>query len=256
MNICCRIYTEKPQNHLSPFSHFCINHIIFIQKFINIQEISHTEVKFQQLLRKFLSMKFLQELIHLPHHLKHSQRNCSGIWQDFVLCTLLFQSSKLSVHFFQCSHQTFAVIPGQSLRLQYIRSIHMSTVHFPSPVHQIVSFIDQKNVFSGSTLPEKSFQINIGIKYIIIITDHSVHPDCQIQAHFKGTHLPFLRIFQQSIPVIAVLRGPQFKNSIIHSVQMSSRPQTVLRIAFCFIAEAQLFLRGNGYHFKFQSMLL
>ena len=176
-------------------------------------------------------MKFLQELAHLPPSLSSIPRETAPGFGRISYSVHSFPELKLSVHFFQCSHQTFAVIPV-SLRLQYIRSIHMRAFPFPCP--QIMSFIDQKNILRKYP-PRKIFQINIGIKYIIIITDHSVTQTARSRHISKG-HLPFLRIFQQSILSQAVLRGPQFKNSIIHSVQMSSRPQTVLRIAFCFIA--------------------
>ena len=117
-----------------------------------------------------------------------------------------------------------------------------------------MSFINEKDIISTCTFPEKTFQMNCRVKHIIIITNYSVHPQRQIQTHFKRTHLPFLGLLPDSLPVISALRRPQLIDSVIDPVEMSPGVRTMYWITFGFVHKTQLLLGCNGHHFVFHSL--
>ena len=70
----------------------------------------------------------------------------------------------------------FVSILQQVFHLQNIFFIDRSTVHVPSTFHEVVCFIDQKQIISADIVCKKSFQMCRRIEHIIIITDHPIRP--------------------------------------------------------------------------------
>ena len=93
-------------------------------------------------------------------------------------------------------------------------------------------FINEKNIISGNIFPEKAFQMDIGIKGVIIVTDHPVYPDGKIQAHLKRTYLPFFCMSTDHFSGIYLFGCPKFIDCIVHPVKMSFRIGAFLRCTF------------------------
>ena len=69
-------------------------------------------------------------------------------------------------------------------------------------IDQIMSFIDKKNILPFNTFRKEAFQLCLGIKHIIIITDDSIYPKRQVKPHFKGAYLPLFRLCFKNFPGI------------------------------------------------------
>ena len=105
----------------------------------------------------------------------------------------------------------------------------------------------------GNIFPEKTFQMNIGIKHVIIITNDPIYPDREIETHFKRAHLPFFCMSTDHFSGIYLFCGPELINRIIYPVKMSFCIRTFLRCTFRSILKTQFFLCRDRRYLEFQT---
>ena len=93
-----------------------------------------------------------------------------------------------------------------------------------------------------SSVCEKSFQMCIGIKYIIIITDNSICPHRKIQCKFKRTDLELFCLFLDLLSPHSTAIFQKVIDCIINPVKMSFCIGAGLRITLCFFTKADFSL--------------
>ena len=233
----------------------CINHIIFIDEITDIQETPHLKIKIQKFFSKFSIPKFLQIVFRFTHHRKQCQRKIPNGRKNPAGLTFPFPLKHQPVTPLQCFFQLFPVWLHQLFHSQDILLVQNRTVHLPTPFHQIVSLIDQKYVISFNTFRKKTAKIYLWIKHIIIITDHSIHPDGEIQTHLIRADLIPFRIRKQHLPVINFLFLQKFKHRIIYPVKMSLCPCTGCRITLHAVTHTQFFFCNQKQRLPAKSML-
>ena len=118
-----------------------------------------------------------------------------------------------------------------------------------------MGLVDQKNIVTFYVFSKKSFQVNIWIKYIIIIADDSIHPDGKIQRHLKWTDSIFFCLSKNRLPVKILCFCPQFIYGIIYSVIVSFCIRTFLWITVHLITKTQLFFCRDRDRLEMQAIL-
>ncbi len=134
--------------------------------------------------------------------------------QYLVVFTLPFQRQHLPVAPAQFFGQVL-VSHIQPFGFQKLFLIQSSTVHFSGTIHHVVGLIYQKDIGAPLPICKISLEIHIGIKYIIVIANDSIHPVAQIQRKFKRAHLMFLCISQDTCPVCLFLMTDQVIHCLI-----------------------------------------
>ena len=172
--------------------------------------------------------------------------------QYLVILALPLQRQKLLVALIQPAGQPTVFSFYQTLDLKKILFIDAGAVHLPSPFHQIMRLVDQKQILAFISLAEEPLQMRIGIKNIIIVADNRIHPQRHVQPHLERAHVPFSRLFFYHLPAHLICGGQQFIHRVIHPVKMPLGVRAVIRIAVCLLAEADLLLGGEHDHFHAQ----
>ena len=132
----------------------------------------------------------------------------NGAWADAALkaqlgkCALSAQDAAL------CSRIVYGVMQNELLLNWYLSAYCTQKLdHLQPPLADILRIGAYQILFldkvpdhaavseSCGTIRKKTFQIDIRVKYIIVITDDIIHPCRRIQTHFKRTDIVFLRLF-------------------------------------------------------------
>ena len=114
-----------------------------------------------------------------------------------------------------------------------------------------MGFIHQKKIIPFHPVCKKTLQTDSWIKHIIVIADNHIHPNGQIQAHFKGAYLPFFCMGKNHLSGTGIRTfGPQFKDRIIDPVHMAFCSWTMFRITLYLLTDAELFLccQHHGFY--------
>ena len=117
------------------------------------------------------------------------------------------------------------------------------TVHGTSSLHKIVGFINQKQIFLLRPLPEKPLQMGVRIEDVVIIADHRIHPNREIQRHLKRTDRMLSGICLDLIPAHIINMGEHVKDRIVDPVKMPLGVDAGIRITLGLLTETDLFLR-------------
>ncbi len=153
--------------------------------------------------------------------------------------TFPFQIQQITVAALQTAFRLPITPLNPALQLQKILLAESGAEHFPPPLHQVMSLINQKEILSLYTLREKALQAHIGIKNIIVIADYGVCPVRHIQAHFEGADLILMSPGEKRFP-IQVIRPLRQKpvDGLIYSVVMPFCIGAAIGIAVRFRADA------------------
>ena len=90
----------------------------------------------------------------------------------------------------------------------------------------------------------------MGVKGIVVVTNHRICKQTHIQTHLKGADLMSPGIVLHPFSVKAVLMGDKVVHGIVDSVKMSPGVGTSLRVAFHFLTEADFLLGRQGHCLK------
>ena len=96
-----------------------------------------------------------------------------------------FHGKQFLIAFLQPSLHPIIHSFDRPLQPQEVFLAQSRAVHLPSPLHQVMRFVNQKNIFSLHAFGKKAFQIDMRVEYIIIIADNSVGKKAHIQPHLK-----------------------------------------------------------------------
>ena len=250
-----RIDTEKMQIKPPVLSQFGIDQIVFIQIFIDPQERADCKIQFQNLCMHFLILAFFQETLHLSHQRNQFQVNICRAVKDLASLALPLQGQQLSVAFFQSFGKPKVFFFDQLFDLEKVLLADSGAVHLSSSVHKIMCLVDQKQIVSFISFPEKAFQMGIGIKDVVVIADDSVHPGGHVQTHFKGTDLPFSCLLLDHFSADGIGGVQKLIDRVVDPVKMPFRIGTGIGITLRFFTEADLFFGGQYDHFHPQSLL-
>ena len=141
---------------------------------------------------------------------------------------------KFSVAFVQISRNPLSMGFYRLFQLQKGFLAQHGAVHVPSPLHQIVGFIHQKNIFSPDSLRKKAAQIDMGIKKIIVIADYRIGKQTHIKTQLKGADLMLLCIRLYLLSGEIIHMGQQVVHSVVDSVIVSLSIGTEYRITLDF----------------------
>ena len=119
------------------------------------------------------------------------------------------------------------------------------TVHFPSPIHQIMCLVNQENIVFPHSFGKKTLQIDMWIKQIVIITDDHIRKQTHIQTHFKRTHLMACCIFFDLFTGKVIFMDQQIIDRIVNPVKMSLGIGTVYGIALGFFHKTDFVLSSQ-----------
>ena len=121
--------------------------------------------------------------------------------------------------------------------------------HLPPAVDQVVGFVDQKDrsgdrpllrggilrlrlpyiadqSVSSGCIPEEAAQLRARIEDMVVIADHDVREQRQIQGQLKRTDLEAVRAGGDRLPGEIVRFGQQAHEGLVHPVEMPVRPRT------------------------------
>ena len=190
-----------------------------------------------------------QKVFQFTAEIHQRQNQHIYIFSYLIIFTFPFPFQKDPAAFFQRTADFSAFAFYQAANLQKSLFAKTCTVHFPSAFHQIVCLIDQKQIISFYIVTEKTLQSRIRVKYIIIVTDHGIHPHRKIQRHLIGANFPFFALFPDGFPVKHLGLIQHFKNCFVHPVIMPFRIRTFDRIAFCLFQRTDLFFCRQRQYF-------
>ena len=94
----------------------------------------------------------------------------------------------------------------------------------------------------------------MGIKHIVVVTDHPVYPVRDIQTEFKWTHPVFSGISQNLFPSNPLFCVNDFIYRIINPVKMTSGIRAVIWIAGNLLQKTQLLFRSDRHRIQIHSM--
>ena len=143
---------------------------------------------------------------------------------------LPFQCKHFLIAFIQIFGNPLVVCLHRPFQFQKGLFAKKGTVHLPAPLHQIVSLVHEKNILAPDSLRKKAAQIHMGIKEIIVITDHRVGKQAHIQTHLKRTYLILARILLYPFPREVVRMSQQLVHRLIHPVIVPLRIGTGCRV--------------------------
>ena len=115
--------------------------------------------------------------------------------------------------------------------------------------------IDQKYIITLTAISKETFQIHMGIKEVIVVSDDAVSEQAQIQSEFKRAYPIFQGIFFYFASGKALFPGQQIINCIIDPVKMSFGIRALLRITFGTFLKTDLLFRCQNNTFESQSLL-
>ena len=93
------------------------------------------------------------------------------------------------------------------------------TVHGTSSLHKIVAS-SIRNRYSFFAPPRKPLQMGVRIEDVVIIADHRIHPNREIQRHLKRTDRMLSGICLDLIPAHIINMGEHVKDRIVDPVKM------------------------------------
>ena len=128
-------------------------------------------------------------------------------------------------------------------------------VHFPATLQQIVCLIHQKKVIPRYSFTKKTFQINMRIKHIVIISNDAIRKKTHVQTEFKGTDVVFSGIFLNNFSCEALGVQKKIIYRVINPVKVSLCVRTMIRITFHLFHKTYFFLCCQHHALKLQSML-
>ena len=179
IQVLCRIHTEQLHFKPSASFQFCILYIIFIQQFMNFQKLPYLEKEFHKCIR-LLRISCIPLFFKISFHLSQKIHQFYCKWRNTfhqpIILALAFHLKHQFIDRFQTLHKFFISVLHQFFHLENVFFIDGGTVHFPSTFHEVVCFIDQKQIISADIVCKKSFQMCRRIEHIIIITDHPIRP--------------------------------------------------------------------------------
>ena len=91
--------------------------------------------------------------------------------------------------------------------------------------------IDQKYIITLTAISKETFQIHMGIKEVIVVSDDAVSEQAQIQSEFKRAYPIFQGIFFYFASCKALFVGQKIIDSLIDTVKMPLCIRALLRIA-------------------------
>ena len=113
-----------------------------------------------------------------------------------------------------------------------------------------MSFINQKQIFaSPASVAKEAFQSGIGIKDVVVVTDHSICKKRQIQLKFVWTDRPFFCLLLYVGAAVFRFSGQHLKNRVIDAVKVSSGAGTDLGSAVRLVKDTDFFLRRKRQGF-------
>ena len=136
----------------------------------------------------------------------------------------------------------------QKLLLEQDRAVHLS-----ASFQQIVRLVYQEDIISRGIVTEKSLQVHIRVKEIIIVADHRIRKQAHVQTHLKRTYHVFFRVPLNLLSAEAIRGSQQIIHRLIDTVVMPLGVRTMLRITFRFVHEADLLLRRENHALEGQS---
>ena len=184
-----------------------IDHIVLICKIIHVQEMPDHKRKIQNCFLYLFLMFLFQKVFHLSQKIQQLEGQSPDVLQHLPGITLSFILQHQLIAPVQDPVKLGTVTFYRSGGFQDFFLAQSGAVHLSSPVHQTMGLVNEKNIISFHSVPEKSFQMYLRIKHIVIITDYCVHPVGSIQTHFIRTYLVFLRLSQEIFPEISVSFG-------------------------------------------------
>ena len=162
-----------------------IDLIVVIDLFINIQKRPHLKIKIQCFLFCFFYFSIFgwtvhngfpvfQNLFQCMADIEQIQGKGINIRKQSIFFTFPLPFQQIFISPFQCSHCLPAVRLQETLHIQKIFFIERCTVHFPPTLYQVMSFINKEEIIPLHPFREKTLQLCLRIKYIIIITDDGI----------------------------------------------------------------------------------
>ncbi len=229
-----------------------IDLIIFIHPVADIQKIPHLKIKIGQAPAQLLRHRTLQKMIQLRHQMHQMNRKTTHLFHALITALAFpLQRQQMPVAPFQRPDQPLILSPDQPLHLQKVFFYQAGAVHIPPPLHQIVRLIHQKKPGAFDALPEKTLQIYIGIKHIVVITDDHIHPRGEIQIQFKRADPVLMRLLKDYFSGKRIRpAGPQIIDRLIDPVKMSFGIWAVIRVARSLFADTQLLLRREDHRLQ------
>ena len=193
-----------------------------------------------------------KKFFHFCHHPHQIQRCPTAFVCLFTVFTVLANLLKIFDALTDANRHLFGNSRNHFSHIFEMRQRQAGAVHFSGPLYQVMGLIDKKNIVF-LCISKKAFQINIRIKNVIVITDHTVHPQRHIQLHFKRTHIMFFGISINHRCRHRTLVIDQIKNSVIDTVKMPSGPGAVHWITLWFIKNTAFILCRQYHIFKIQA---
>ena len=164
-----------------------------IHPFIYLQKMRYGKVKIQQFLsdpRIHSVLPLFQKVFQNTMKFRQCHRKRREQLHNLPFpITQPLQMQQLSVTFIQLPDHSVIDPFYEMFACQKVFFPERSAVHLPPPLHKVVSFIDQKQIFSLYALAKKPLQIYMRIENVVIITNDSVAEQTDIQSHFKRTDL-------------------------------------------------------------------
>ena len=89
-----------------------------------------------------------------------------------------------------------------------LRPVQLRGVHVPAAVHEVVRLVDEENgVGRDIPVPEKSPQIDVGIKDVVVVADDHVREETHVERELERTDLMLLRAGQNCLSGVVVRLG-------------------------------------------------
>ena len=252
------IHTEQPDREVFPASFVDINLISFLHPLVDHQKMGQVKIRRQEVLLHLCGRFPVRCIIPLPLFTQDG----SHLLQDFIrsiCCRLdlfrqkdLFPAShhfqkagsgrqsafifkRLFVWFKGCQKlseflpQSRINIPDHAAEDAHLFSGQGRAVHIPASVHQVVSLVHKEQILvSALSLREEPPQPCVRVKEIIIIPDHRVGEQGDIQPQFKGAYLILFSIREQDFPAHIFLFGQKIEQRLIDPVIVPLCPRTSL----------------------------
>ena len=169
-----------------------------------------------------------------------------------IILTLSFQHQQFLVASIKILGNPLVICLHRSFKLQKVFLTKRRTIHAPAPFHEIMRLVNEKNIFPFHPFREKSLQIHMRIKHIVIIAYHGVREQTHIQTHFKWAHTMFLSVFLDHISAVHVFMREQIVYCTVNSVIVSFGVGAVFRITLRLVHKADLILRRQYHTLEFK----